>query len=479
TPSTTDGTDFGGVGVTGDSDTHTFTISNTGADPLNLTGTPLVAISGADASDFTITSTPVTSIAVGASTSFTITFDPSAPGTRQATISLDNNDADENPYAFTVEGVGEAVIPVLFSSVLPSARSGFIGGPAITVFASVINATAGTARNCQVVIPGTAPVTLSYQQTDATNTPILIPDQVFNIEANQNLPFILTFTPTATSAGEEVFPDFMCDNANVGQIPGVNTVFIAVDTVAGPDVLSINATPSGDGIVAIPAGGANFMTVSAINIGAGDTAGSSDAAITVSVDTGAAALPVLLQLCETDAASACTTPFSTSLNSIIGADPSFFAVFVTDQSANGIALDPANARVFLRFTDADGTVRSVTSAAVSAAPPPDAPIAVAGELPLGRWAVTIRSVTTPFQQQTPGVLYVTADGTAELTYGETILPFILTPPTNPGTFLIQTDANIITGTFEPNRSIALIATSPQAHLEIWGVHDTRDAVGVQ
>jgi len=151
--------------------------------------------------------------------------------------------------------------------VLPSARSGFIGGPAITVFASVINATAGTARNCRVVIPGTAPVTLSYQQTDATNTPILIPDQVFNIDANQNLPFILTFTPTATSAGEEVFPDFICDNANVGQIPGVNTVFIAVDTVAGSDVLSINATPSGDGIVAIPSGGANFMTASAVNIG--------------------------------------------------------------------------------------------------------------------------------------------------------------------------------------------------------------------
>jgi len=148
---------------------------------------------------------------------------------------------------------------------------------------------------------------------------------------------------------------------------------------------------------------------------------------------------------------------------------------VTDQSAGGIALDPANARVFLRFTDAAGTVRSVTSAAITAAAPPDAPIAVAGELPLGRWAVTVRSVNGAFQQQSPGVLYVSADGVAELSYGETTLPFTLAPPTNPGNFLAQTDTTTIAGTFEPNRSIAMIATNPQTHLEIWGVQDTRDA----
>jgi len=474
TPSVADGTDFGNVDLADGNNANTFIINNSGTATLNLTGTPRVSITGANAADFTLTTDAATSVALGGGTAnFTITFDASAIGVRTANVSIANDDANENPYNFNIRGIGETVAPVLFSSVLPSARSGFIGGPAITVFASVINATTSTARNCRVVIPGAAPVTLSYQPTDAANAPVGAPDQVFDIPGNEIRSFVLAFTPTSVSTGEDVFPDFMCDNANVGAIPGVNTAFLSVDTVAGPDILSISATPSANGIIEIPASGASFMTVSVINIGAGDTEGSDDATITTSVDTGATALPLLLQICETDELSNCITPLSTSITDTIGSVPSFFAVFVTDQSAGGIPLDPANARVFLRFTDEDGTVRSVTSAAVTATAPADAPMASAGELPLGRWAVTVRTVTSPFQQQIPGVLYVTADGAAELNYGETILPFTIAPPTDPGNFLTQTENTIIVGVFEPNRSIALIATNPQTHLEIWGVQDTR------
>ncbi|MCF6292798.1 MAG: choice-of-anchor D domain-containing protein, partial [Robiginitomaculum sp.] len=474
TPAVADDTDFGAVALSESPNVSIFTITNFGDEALNLTGTPRVSITGANAADFILLiDLDIPFIFPGGTNTFAIAFVPRASGVRTASVSIANNDADENPYNFNISGVGEVIAPVLFSSVLPSARSGFIGGPAITVFASVINATAGTARNCRVVIPGAAPVTLSYQPTDATNAPVGAPEQLFDIPGNEIRSFVLAFTPTAVSTGEDVFPDFMCDNANVGAIPGVNTVFLSVDTVAGPDILSINATPSGDGIISIPSGGASFMTVSVINIGAGDTEVSDDATITTSVDTGAAALPLLLQICETNSVSVCVTPLATSITDTIGSVPSFFAVFVTDQSTGGIALDPANARVFLRFTDAAGTVRSVTSAAVTVAAPADAPIAVAGELPLGRWAVTVRTVTSPFQHQTPGVLYVTADGVAELNYGETVLPFTLAPTTDPGNFLTQTETAIIVGVFEPKRSIALVATNPQTHLEIWGVQDTR------
>jgi hypothetical protein len=39
-------------------------------------------------------------------TSFQVTFDPAATGVHQATISIGNDDADENPYVFVVQGEG-------------------------------------------------------------------------------------------------------------------------------------------------------------------------------------------------------------------------------------------------------------------------------------------------------------------------------------------------------------------------------------
>ena len=44
-------------------------------------------------------------------TTFTVHFDPSATGLRSATISIDNDDADENPYDFAIQGTGDAPPP--------------------------------------------------------------------------------------------------------------------------------------------------------------------------------------------------------------------------------------------------------------------------------------------------------------------------------------------------------------------------------
>lgn len=106
TPSTTDGTDFGSVSVTGDSVAHTFTIKNTGSVSLNLTGSPRVAISGTHASDFSVVLQPSTPVASGGNTTFMVLFNPSAAGVRSASISIANNDANENPYNFSIQGTG-------------------------------------------------------------------------------------------------------------------------------------------------------------------------------------------------------------------------------------------------------------------------------------------------------------------------------------------------------------------------------------
>ena len=108
TPSLADHTDFGDVNVSSGTQSRIFTITNTGADVLNLTaGMPLVVISGAHASDFTVTAGPSSTIAgSGGTTQFTIEFDPSAGGLRTATVSIDNDDPDENPYNFDIVGDG-------------------------------------------------------------------------------------------------------------------------------------------------------------------------------------------------------------------------------------------------------------------------------------------------------------------------------------------------------------------------------------
>lgn len=111
TPIVDDGTDLGNVDVTTGSNTNTFTIESLGAGTLSLTGLlPYVTITG-HTSDFTLTQTPSNSIAGGSTTTFEITFNPTAGGTRSALVSIANDDVDENPYNFDIQGTGIYTAP--------------------------------------------------------------------------------------------------------------------------------------------------------------------------------------------------------------------------------------------------------------------------------------------------------------------------------------------------------------------------------
>ncbi len=108
TPSTADDTDFGSVDVSAGTIVKTFTIENLGTSTaLNLTdASPYVIISGTHASDFTVTAIPSTPISPAGSTTFSITFNPSDLGARTATVSIANDDNNENPYNFSITGTG-------------------------------------------------------------------------------------------------------------------------------------------------------------------------------------------------------------------------------------------------------------------------------------------------------------------------------------------------------------------------------------
>ena len=82
----------------------TFTIENLGVAELELTGSPLVAISGVNADEFVVSRQAPTPVTGGGAVTFEITFSPSGEGRRSARASIANNDADENPYTFSLTG---------------------------------------------------------------------------------------------------------------------------------------------------------------------------------------------------------------------------------------------------------------------------------------------------------------------------------------------------------------------------------------
>ncbi len=127
TPTTTDDTDFGTT-VLGNDVSHTFTITNVGPDDLDISS---ITITGVDAADFYVSINPASTVAGSGSTTFEITFSPSALGISNATVSIDNNDADENPYTFDI--IGEAITCTPTTSVSSIAPTSGPVGTMVTI----------------------------------------------------------------------------------------------------------------------------------------------------------------------------------------------------------------------------------------------------------------------------------------------------------------------------------------------------------
>ena len=107
--------DFGSHDVGTDTDVA-FTIENIGTANLTL-GTP-ISLGGADASQFSIQQQPSSPVSASGNTTFTIRFTPTSLGSKTASLSITNNDADENPYNLiltaggTVPGLEEGKIRI-------------------------------------------------------------------------------------------------------------------------------------------------------------------------------------------------------------------------------------------------------------------------------------------------------------------------------------------------------------------------------
>jgi endonuclease I len=90
-----------GTYIIGNVASTNVTIENSGSQNLTVTATTL---SGTNAADFTGTFSGT--VNPTSSQSFTLNFAPTGTGTRTATLSIANDDSDENPYVITLSAVG-------------------------------------------------------------------------------------------------------------------------------------------------------------------------------------------------------------------------------------------------------------------------------------------------------------------------------------------------------------------------------------
>ncbi|MCV6636947.1 choice-of-anchor D domain-containing protein [Candidatus Albibeggiatoa sp. nov. NOAA] len=107
-PATADNTDFGTVTI-GNTVTKTYAIKNTGTAALILSGNPKVALSGAGCTEFSVGTQPSSPLAIAGSRNFSITYTPTAVTTSNCTVSIANDDSNENPYNFAITGLGQKI----------------------------------------------------------------------------------------------------------------------------------------------------------------------------------------------------------------------------------------------------------------------------------------------------------------------------------------------------------------------------------
>ena len=94
-----DGTDFGMAAIAGGSVARTFTIRNSGSDPLTLGSVGVVG------SGFSVTTQPSASVPASGITTLVVTFAPTVAGAATGTVTFTTNDTNEGTYTFTTTGL--------------------------------------------------------------------------------------------------------------------------------------------------------------------------------------------------------------------------------------------------------------------------------------------------------------------------------------------------------------------------------------
>ena len=207
TPSLDDGTDFGSAVAGSSAIERNFTINNTGDGDLNLD-----TVSLAGSTDFSVTQPGNLTIAPGGSASFSVIFTPTTEGAQTATITVGNNDSDENPFTFDVVGavtlaavpeieVSGNGLPIILGDDTPTTEDG-------TDFGSVDAALGSATRQFLIANKGTGILEVSSISVSGPNAE----------------EFVVTQAPTTVAPGSTETIEVTFDPAD----DGARTATVAV-----------------------------------------------------------------------------------------------------------------------------------------------------------------------------------------------------------------------------------------------------------
>lgn len=291
-------------------------------------------------------------------------------------VDPDTDGADDNagdpPITISATRTISIGNDTLAAAVTPGIRSGVFDTP-LTAFASIINAGTSTATGCKLSLLTPLPATFSYQTTDsATNALTGTPNTPVDINAAAIQSYLITLTPMKETfmGNTRPFPNqpveflFDCENTQPASVKSdINTLRLNIGLTQKPDIISIAATPSGDGIWTLdPSNGIGAFAASGINIGTSDT-------VTVSPRASFTIPELSLSICNTtgQANGACAnSPASSVTMNFDNGAAKTLSVFGT--STKGIAFKPGKNRIFLDFNDSNNDLRGSISVAVQYTP---------------------------------------------------------------------------------------------------------------
>ncbi|MEZ5302960.1 MAG: choice-of-anchor D domain-containing protein [Verrucomicrobiales bacterium] len=230
TPTGSDGTAFGSRGVSDGGETRTFYIRNTGTARLTIDsitdGSSHFSIGGAPAS-----------VGANGEQSFTVTFNPTAIGTHTATITIHNDDANEDPFTFAVSGVGTGGMAEVSGGV----NFGTVIASGDTTPSAADNTDFGT------VAANSGSVTKAFRIANRGNANLLITTVVEDGAA-----WSLSNVPVAVSLAPDASRDFNVVLAPTSAGPKSATITVLTNDPAVPTyTFAVSATATGAALMEV------------------------------------------------------------------------------------------------------------------------------------------------------------------------------------------------------------------------------------
>jgi hypothetical protein len=136
-------------------------------------------------------------VVAAGNTNFTVTFTPTTPGVKSATISIANNDTDENPYTFTLTGTGVATPEINVTQ----GGTTYLNGSSYTM-TSVVSGMTGTAVTFTVENLGLGTLNVGTITKTGTNASEFVLTQVVTptVAGSSSTTFTVTFAPTSVGS---------------------------------------------------------------------------------------------------------------------------------------------------------------------------------------------------------------------------------------------------------------------------------------